>query len=53
MSVDEALEFYRDLSAATDFPRFRVGELHWFPLFRSAGTDFYGICGTTAAIQVS
>jgi hypothetical protein len=49
-SLPGMLEMYRLLSTASDYPRFRVGDLQWFPIFRSGGTDFYGVCcGQSAA----
>jgi hypothetical protein len=44
----EMVAMYSELSSAPDFPRFRVAEMHWFPVFRSGGTDFYGVyCSST------
>ena len=48
-SLPYMVEMYHELSNAPDFPRFRVGEMQWFPIFRSSGTDFYGVrCAVTA-----
>src|ERR1043166_3606040 len=47
-SLPEMLSLYLELSTASDYPRFRAGELQWFPIFRSSGTDFFGVlCGTS------
>jgi hypothetical protein len=43
-SLTEMVAMYRGLSADSDYPRFAVGKRRWFPLLRSGGTDFYGIC---------
>jgi hypothetical protein len=43
-SLPDMVEMYRELSTAPDFPRFRVGDRQWFPVFRSGGTDFYAVC---------
>lgn len=40
----EMVEIYSELSNAPDYPRFRKETMTWFPIFRSGGTDFYGIC---------
>lgn len=42
-SLPEMIGMYDELSGAPDFPRFHCGEMHWFPIFRSGGTDFYGV----------
>jgi hypothetical protein len=42
-SFQYMVETYHELSAAPDFPRFRCGDVQWFPIFRSGGTDFYGV----------
>lgn len=47
-SLPEMLEMYRELSTASDYPRFRSSGLQWFPIFRSGGTDFYGVCCTNS-----
>ena len=47
-SFQYMIETYRDLSNASEFPRFRSGDLCWFPVFRSSGTDYYGISCTDA-----
>src|SRR5262249_12734439 len=43
-SLPEMIDTYVKLSSAEDFPRFRAGRKKWFPVFRSGGTDFYGVC---------
>ena len=47
-SLPEMVEMYRELRNAPDYPRFRVGDRQWFPVFRSGGTDFYGVCCSSA-----
>jgi hypothetical protein len=42
-SLTDMLGSYNTLSKAPEYPRFHAGKLRWFPLFRSGGTDFYGI----------
>ena len=41
--LSEMVAMYCELSIASDFPRFQNSTMSWFPLFRSEGTDFYGI----------
>lgn len=43
-TLSEILDMYRELHNASVYPRFRVGDWQWFPVFRSGGTDFYGVC---------
>ncbi len=47
-ALPEMVEMYRELSPASDFPRFRARDRQWFPVFRSGGTDFYGVCCSNA-----
>jgi hypothetical protein len=42
-SLPLMIDMYNELSNASDFPRFRCGDIRWFPIFRSSGTDFYGV----------
>jgi hypothetical protein len=47
--LSEMIATYNELSTADDYPRFRSGQLQWFPLFQSGGTDYYAICCTESA----
>ena len=51
-SFQYMVETYHELSTASDFPRFHCGDMQWFPIFRSGGTDYYGVCcGDTTRVD--
>jgi hypothetical protein len=51
-SLSKMIEIYNELSHAPDFPCFRCGDTQWFPIFRSGGTDFYGVrCRDVATVD--
>jgi hypothetical protein len=51
-SLPEMIGLYNELSNAPEFPRFRCGDMRWFPIFRSGGTDFYGVrCSHVATVD--
>jgi hypothetical protein len=45
-ALPEAIQLYTELTTETEFPRYRDGGRHWFPVFRSGGIDTFAVtCG--------